>query len=74
MAHYDFLAGLASTVESRLAAASPGERLMRRHEALPAADQAPFTLGLRPLLDSLRDDGLGEFQLSDYSGNCGTST
>ncbi|MEU4212416.1 hypothetical protein AB0F13_20855 [Streptomyces sp. NPDC026206] len=85
---------LSSAVENHLADASIGERcifaagvaerLMRRHEGLPEEDQEPFTLSLRPLLDSVWEGalgdstafthikrGVGEFLLSDYCHNDG---
>ncbi|MDQ0389969.1 hypothetical protein J2S54_006789 [Streptomyces sp. DSM 42143] len=85
---------VSASVEKRLTAASSGERkvfavgiaerLMSWHEALPAEEQAPFTMGLRPLLDSLWEGALGdttaftavkrgvaEYMLSDYCHNDG---
>ncbi|MDG9695223.1 hypothetical protein ACFW4O_10205 [Streptomyces mutabilis] len=85
---------VSASVEKRLTAASPGERkvfavgiaerLMSWHEALPAEEQAPFTMGLRPLLNSLWEGVLGdttaftavkrgvaEYMLSDYCHNDG---
>lgn len=85
---------LSALVEDRLDAASPGEqgvfatgvaeRLLSWHEALPEDDQEPFTLGLRPLLDSVWEGVLGdataftavkrgvaEYMLSDYCHNDG---
>ncbi|MFF8481102.1 hypothetical protein [Streptomyces antibioticus] len=85
---------LAAVVEERLAAMSSGERgvfaagaaerLMCRHEALPEEDQAPFTISLRPLLNSVWEAVLGdstaftavkrgvaEYLLSDYCHNDG---
>lgn len=60
------------------------ERLLSYHEALPADEQAPFTLSLRPLLDSVWEGALGdstafsainrgvaEYMLSDYCHNDG---
>lgn len=62
--------GLSTLVEERLTSASSGERgvfaagvaerLMSRHEALHADEQAPFTLSLRPLLDSVWEGVLGD--------------
>ncbi|WP_330334449.1 hypothetical protein OHS33_34990 [Streptomyces sp. NBC_00536] len=80
---------LIALVKARLEAASPSERgvfaagvaerLMIWHEALPEDDQAAFTLGLRPLLNSVWEGvlgdpaahtavnrGLAEYMLSDY--------
>ncbi|MFB7053247.1 hypothetical protein ACFCXT_08905 [Streptomyces vinaceus] len=80
---------LVALVDARLEAASPGERgvfaagvaerLMSWHEALPEDEQADFTLGLRPLLNSVWEGvlgdpavhtavnrGLAEYMLSDY--------
>lgn len=61
---------LDTTVAARLAAASDGERsvfcaaaaqrLMLAHEALPADERRPFTLGLRPLLEAVWDGALGD--------------
>ncbi|MFB6891142.1 hypothetical protein ACFCX4_17750 [Kitasatospora sp. NPDC056327] len=61
---------LSALVEERLRSASPGERrvfaagvaerLMGRHEALPEDERAPFTLSLRPLLNSVWEGVLGE--------------
>lgn len=61
-----------------------GRRFLSRHERLPAAQQAEFTVGLRPLLEAAWDmacgdqtlfatikQGLGEFYLSDYCHNDG---
>jgi hypothetical protein len=85
---------VSASVEKRLTAASSGERkvfavgiaerLMSWHEALPAEEQAPFTMGLRPLLNSLWEGVLGdttaftavkrgvaEYMLSDYCHNDG---
>ncbi|MFE6866127.1 hypothetical protein ACFVFS_06190 [Kitasatospora sp. NPDC057692] len=85
---------LSALVEERLKSASPGERrvfaagvaerLMSRHEALPEDDRAPFTLSLRPLLNSvwagvLGDStaysavnrGVAEYMLSEYCHNDG---
>ncbi|WP_433544497.1 hypothetical protein ACQPZG_04810 (plasmid) [Streptomyces sp. CA-294286] len=85
---------LSVVVEERLKAASANERgvftagvaerLMRRHEALPENEQAPFTVGLRPLLNSVWEGVLGdttafsavkrgvaEYMLSEYCHNDG---
>ncbi|MGW0856686.1 hypothetical protein [Streptomyces sp. NPDC002690] len=85
---------LSAQVEERLATVSAGERgvfaaavaerLMRRHEALPEDERAPFTLSLRPLLDSVWDGVLGDpsafsavnrgvaaYMLSEYCHNDG---
>ncbi|WP_327235357.1 hypothetical protein OG349_16715 [Streptomyces sp. NBC_01317] len=85
---------LSALVEERLTAASSGERgvfaagvaerLMGWHEALPADEQAPFTVSLRPLLDSVWQGVLGdstafsavkrgvaEYMLSEYCHNDG---
>ncbi|KOU45225.1 hypothetical protein ADK55_22205, partial [Streptomyces sp. WM4235] len=58
------------------------ESLMRWHEALPEDEKADFTLGLRPLLNSVWEGvlgdpavhtavnhGLAEYMLSDYCHN-----
>ncbi|MER6443681.1 hypothetical protein [Streptomyces venezuelae] len=73
-----------SSSERGVFAAGAAERLMRWHEALPEDERAPFTVGLRPLLDSLWDAVLGdskaftavkrgvaEYMLSDYCHNDG---
>ncbi|WP_314253519.1 hypothetical protein [Streptomyces sp. DSM 40907] len=83
---------LTGWVKDRLEAASPSERgvfaagvaerLMRWHEALPEGEGAAFTLGLRPLLNSVWEGvlgdpavyaavnrGLAEYMLSDYCHN-----
>ncbi|MCX4851303.1 hypothetical protein [Streptomyces sp. NBC_00893] len=73
-----------SSGERRVFAAGVAERLMSRHEALPEDDQAPFTLSLRPLLNSvwagvLGDStaysavnrGVAEYMLSEYCHNDG---
>ncbi|WKD36967.1 hypothetical protein [Streptomyces xanthophaeus] len=83
---------LTKLVKDRLEAASAGERgvfaagvaerLMRWHEALSEDEQAAFTLGLRPLLNSVWEGvlgdpaaytavnrGLAEYMLSDYCHN-----
>lgn len=83
---------LVTLVNARLEAASPSERgvfaagvaerLMSWHEALPEDEQAAFTLGLRPLLNSVWEGvlgdpavhtavkrGLAEYMLSDYCHN-----
>ncbi|NNN30637.1 hypothetical protein HLK59_09715 [Streptomyces sp. S3(2020)] len=85
---------LSELVEERLEAVSPGERgvfaagvaerLMSRHEELPTDEQAPFTVGLRPLLDSVWEGvlgdstafstvkrGIAEYMLSEYCHNDG---
>ncbi|MFD9409792.1 hypothetical protein ACFWBN_22640 [Streptomyces sp. NPDC059989] len=86
--------GLSASVEERLAAmsssergvfaAGAAERLMSWHEALPEEDRAPFTMSLRPLLDSVWEGSLGdstaftavkrgvaEYMLSEYCHNDG---
>ncbi|MFE5792937.1 hypothetical protein ACFQ8C_10190 [Streptomyces sp. NPDC056503] len=73
-----------SSGERRVFAAGVAERLMGRHEALPAEEQVPFTLSLRPLLNSVWEGVLGdtaaftavkrgvaEYMLSDYCHNDG---
>ena len=85
---------LSALVEERLKAASSGERgvfaagvaerLMSWHEALPEDEQAPFTISLRPLLNSVWEGvlgnstacsavkrGVGEYLLSEYCHNDG---
>lgn len=85
---------LSVSVEERLAAVTPGERgvfaagvaerLMSWHEALPEEERAPFTMSLRPLLNSLWKGVLGDstaftavargvadYMLSDYCHNDG---
>ncbi|MGW6981945.1 hypothetical protein ACWGE1_21310 [Streptomyces sp. NPDC054932] len=85
---------LSASVEERLAAMSSGERgvfaagtaerLMSWHEALPEEERAPFTMRLRPLLDSVWEGSLGdstaftavkrgvaEYMLSEYCHNDG---
>ncbi|MEU0127811.1 hypothetical protein [Streptomyces sp. NPDC006289] len=85
---------LSTLVEERLKAVSAGERgvfaagvaerLMRRHEALPEDERMPFTVSLRPLLNSVWEGvlgdstafsavkrGVGEYILSDYCHNDG---
>lgn len=85
---------LEAEVANRLADASPderivfavgvAERLMRAQEALPAGEQAEYTLGLRPLLNALWEvalgnstafgeikHGMGEYLLSEYCHNDG---
>lgn len=85
---------LAETVEARLAgissdergvfAAGVAERHLSWHESLPEDHQAPFTLSLRPLLDSVWagvlgdgsafaavNRGVAEFMLSEYCHNDG---
>ncbi|MFF7454395.1 hypothetical protein [Kitasatospora sp. NPDC008115] len=73
-----------SAGERRVFAAGVAERLMRRHEALPEDEQRPFTLSLRPLLDSVWEGVLGdttafsavnrgvaEYMLGEYCHNDG---
>jgi hypothetical protein len=73
-----------SSGERGVFAAGVAERLMSRHEALPEDKQAPFTLALRPLLNSVWEGVLGdttafsavkrgvaEYMLSDYCHNDG---
>ncbi|MFJ6483698.1 MULTISPECIES: hypothetical protein [unclassified Streptomyces] len=83
---------LIALVDARVEAASPSERgvfaagvaerLMSWHEALPEDERADFTLGLRPLLNSVWEGvlgdstvytavnrGLAEYMLSDYCHN-----
>lgn len=73
-----------SSGERRVFAAGVAERLMSWHEALPADEQAPFTLSLRPLLNSVWEGALGdstafstvnrgvaEYMLSEYCHNDG---
>lgn len=85
---------LSVLVEGRLAAVTSGERkvfaagiaerLMSWHEALPENDQAPFTVSLRSLLDSVWEgvlgdstafsvvkQGVAEYMLSEYCHNDG---
>ncbi|MFF6914311.1 hypothetical protein [Streptomyces sp. NPDC012466] len=85
---------VSESVEKRLAVASSGERmvfaagiaerLMSWHEAMPAEERAPFTMSLRPLLNSVWEGVLGdttaftavkcgvaEYMLSDYCHNDG---
>ncbi|MFJ4853678.1 hypothetical protein [Streptomyces sp. NPDC088730] len=85
---------LSALVEERLKAVSSGERgvfaagiaerLMSWHEALPEDEQAPFTMSLRPLLNSVWEGalgdstafsvvkrGVGEYMLSEYCHNDG---
>ncbi|MFI9273151.1 hypothetical protein ACIGXM_20830 [Kitasatospora sp. NPDC052896] len=85
---------LSASVEERLTEISSGERgvfaagiaerLLSWHEALPEDDQAPFTMSLRPLLNSVWEGVLGdstafaavkrgvaEFMLSDFCHNDG---
>ncbi|MER6394284.1 hypothetical protein ABT236_38260 [Streptomyces sp. NPDC001523] len=72
----------ASPSERGVFAAGVAERLMSWHEALPEDEQADFTLGLRPLLNSVWEGvlgdpavhtavnhGLAEYMLSDYCHN-----
>ncbi|MFF0297290.1 hypothetical protein ACFYST_28475 [Kitasatospora sp. NPDC004614] len=73
-----------SSEERQVFAAGVAERLMRRHEALPEGERAPFTLSLRPLLDAVWEGVLGdstafaainrgvaEYMLSEYCHNEG---
>lgn len=73
-----------SSGERRVFAAGVAERLMSWHETLPADEQAPFTLSLRPLLNSVWEGALGdstafstvnrgvaEYMLSEYCHNDG---
>ncbi|WP_369394898.1 hypothetical protein AB5J72_51065 [Streptomyces sp. CG1] len=85
---------LSAQVEKRLKAVSSGERgvfaagvaerLMSEHEAMPEDEQAPFTVNLRPLLNSVWEGVLGdqtafsavkrgvaEYMLSEYCHNDG---
>ncbi|MEU0299331.1 hypothetical protein ABZ252_07640 [Streptomyces sp. NPDC006175] len=85
---------LSALVEERLQASSSGERgvfaagvaerLMSWHEALPEDERAPFTVSLRPLLDSVWEGvlgdstafsavkrGVGEYLLGEYCHNDG---
>ncbi|MEU9290218.1 hypothetical protein AB0D57_37635 [Streptomyces sp. NPDC048275] len=85
---------LSALVEERLKSVSSGERgvfavgvaerLMSWHEALPEDEQAPFTLSLHPLLNSVWEGTLGdstafsavnrdvaEYMLSEYCHNDG---
>lgn len=94
MAQLNTWQALSVSVEERLAAMSSGERgvfaagaaerLMSWHEALPEEERAPFTISLRPLLDSVWEGSLGdstaftavnrgvaEYMLSDYCHNDG---
>ncbi|MCX5261758.1 hypothetical protein OOK27_47840 [Streptomyces canus] len=94
MAYMDTWQELSALVEERLKAISPGERgvfaagvaerLMSWHEGLPTDEQAPFTVGLRPLLNSVWEGVLGdstafsavkrgvaEYMLSEYCHNDG---
>jgi hypothetical protein len=70
--------------ERRVFAAGVAERLMSRHEALPEDERAPFTLSLRPLLNSVWEGllgdpaafsevnrGVAEYMLSEYCHNDG---
>ncbi|MFH8371819.1 hypothetical protein [Streptomyces sp. NPDC018031] len=72
----------ASSSERKVFAAGIAERLMSWHEALPAEEHAPFTMSLRPLLNSVWEGVLGdtaaftavkrgvaEYMLSDYCHN-----
>ncbi|PWS49846.1 hypothetical protein DLE01_21730 [Streptomyces sp. FT05W] len=73
-----------SSAERGVFAAGIAERLMSRHEALPENEQAPFTVSLRPLLNSVWEGvlgdstafsavkrGVGEYILSEYCHNDG---
>lgn len=73
-----------SSGERGVFAAGVAERLMSWHEELPEDDQAPFTVGLRPLLNSVWEGVLGdstacsavnrgvaEYMLSEYCHNDG---
>ncbi|MGW5847760.1 hypothetical protein ACWFQ8_07300 [Streptomyces sp. NPDC055254] len=73
-----------SSSERGVFAAGTAERLMSWHEALPEEDRAPFTMGLRPLLNSVWEACLGdstaftavkrgvaEYMLSEYCHNDG---
>ncbi|MFF3392640.1 hypothetical protein ACFYW1_17150 [Streptomyces sp. NPDC002669] len=73
-----------SSGERRVFAAGVAERLMGRHEALPEDERAPFTLSLRPLLNSVWEGllgdpaafsavnrGVAEYMLSEYCHNDG---
>ncbi|MFF3013107.1 hypothetical protein [Streptomyces sp. NPDC057939] len=55
----DRLAAMSSS-ERAVFAAGAAERLMSRHEALPEEDRAPFTMSLRPLLNSVWEGSLGD--------------
>ncbi|MFJ9523210.1 hypothetical protein ACIRPK_33835 [Kitasatospora sp. NPDC101801] len=70
--------------ERKVFAADVAERLLTWHEALPEDDQVPFTLSLRPLLDSVWEgvlgdttafsavkQGVAEYMLSEYCHNDG---
>ncbi|MFD0573392.1 hypothetical protein ACFQ0T_34365 [Kitasatospora gansuensis] len=74
----------ASSSERKVFAAGVAERLLSTHEALPEKEQAPFTLSLRPLLNSVWEGVLGdptafkavnrrvaEYMLSEYCHNDG---
>ncbi|MGW0332055.1 hypothetical protein ACWD0J_09330 [Streptomyces sp. NPDC003011] len=74
----------ASSSERAVFAAGVAERLLSWHEALPEDEQAPFTLSMRPLLDSVWEGVLGDstaftainravatYMLSDYCHNDG---
>ncbi|MFE1957522.1 hypothetical protein [Streptomyces sp. NPDC059479] len=73
-----------SSGERGVFAAGIAERLMSWHEALPEDEQAPFTVSLRPLLNSVWEGVLGdstafsavkrgvaEYMLSEYCHNDG---
>ncbi|MFD9392216.1 hypothetical protein ACFWBB_16275 [Streptomyces sp. NPDC060000] len=74
----------ASSDERVVFAVGVAERLMRTQEALPADEQAEYTLSLRPLLNALWEaalgntrafgeikHGMGEYLLSEYCHNDG---
>lgn len=76
--------GTVSADQRGVFAAAVAERLMSRHEALPEDERVPFTLSLRPLLNSVWDGVLGdrsafsavnrgvaEYMLSEYCHNDG---
>ncbi|MFF2470354.1 hypothetical protein [Streptomyces mirabilis] len=94
VARMDTWQELSALAEKRLKAVSSGERgvfaagvaerLMSWHEALPEDEQAPFTVSLRPLLNSVWEGVLGdptafsavkrgvaEYMLSEYCHNDG---
>ncbi|MDX2391058.1 hypothetical protein ACIPY6_33570 [Streptomyces sp. NPDC090054] len=73
-----------SSSERGIFAAGTAERLLSWHEALPEEDRAPFTMSLRPLLNSVWAGSLGdstaftavkrgvaEYMLSEYCHNDG---
>ncbi|MFF2548052.1 hypothetical protein ACFVUY_36575 [Kitasatospora sp. NPDC058063] len=74
----------ASSSERKVFAAGVAERLLGAHEALPEGERAPFTLSLRPLLNSVWEGALGDttafkavnramagYMLSEYCHNDG---